>query len=110
MVPSEDMHKQLIPEQGHVQTSDVTVDMMTPSSPYDKCHLGWSIVSVFMCGLFGLVALVTSLLGYTDYHTGKYDDYAKKRRCAIGLIFTALFFGAFIIGLIINYYASLHAG
>ncbi len=63
-------------------SNDETVITMTPTVPanqgiieYDNCHLVWFIISVVCCGGFSVVAMVMSLLGYTDHRTGNYAGY-----------------------------------
>ena len=81
-----DMRQELIPKDRREHDYVTLYDMTAPVA-YDKCHLRWSILSVFMCGLFGLVALVMSILGYTDHRTGNYTSYARRRRLVVLIIY-----------------------
>jgi hypothetical protein len=95
----------LIQEQYPKRPNDVTVVSMNRpvAEEYDTCHLGWAIVSVFMCGVCGITALVMSILGYTDHRTGNYLNYRKKRSCAIGFMVTAFLLGALILAAYVVY-------
>ncbi|ELU13398.1 hypothetical protein CAPTEDRAFT_196483 [Capitella teleta] len=78
------MANEKCPEYEHVVTFPRTSGVILAHSvpKFSWCYTVWAAVGLFLCPVFGFVALIASLSSYTDHNVKDFIGATGKRRVA----------------------------
>jgi hypothetical protein len=84
---------------GAVQQDAVVVQMNSAPAGYhwNWCWFVTSVIGNFCCQPLGFIALIMSLLAYTDHKSKDYNRAHSKKNTALGLAIAAIVFGVVFI-------------
>merc|ERR1711976_959750 len=73
---------------------------------FSWCHLVTSVISFFCCTIFGMIAIVMSLLSYVDHSVKSFERARSKKNCALGFGIAGIVIGVIMIIIVIAIVAS----
>ncbi len=69
--------------------------------PWSWCNLVTSVISLFCCSIFGVIATIMAILAYVDHRVNQFEMSLAKRNVAYGFAIASIVLGVIILVIVV---------